>query len=144
MGGAMKVEIGPFPRERILLCSADAGPNSQRQAARDAGHFFPRAKWVGTLRNVADLARVQFVILTTGHGMVYPWEVIEPFDAHIDICREIVRRKWIQTIPRVIGKSRYDIMVFYAGGCPREAYIGLLRPILAEYGNVDTGTLVRK
>jgi hypothetical protein len=130
----MGLEIGPFSSERILLCSSDAGPDSQRETARDAGYFFPGGKWVGALRNVADRAGVQFVILTTGHGMVYPWDVIEPFDAHIDTFKGEVKERWLQTIPPIAGGNRYDIMVFYSGGCPRRPYLDLLLPILEDHG----------
>jgi hypothetical protein len=66
--------------------------------------------------------------------MVYPWDVIEPFDAHIDNYREQVQKKWTETIPLIVGANKYDIMVFYSGGCPREPYIELLRPILGDHG----------
>jgi|GEM_PF-368919 len=130
----MEGQIGPYARERILLCSADAGPDSQKTTVDDAGHFFPGAKWVGAFRNIADRTRSQLVILTTGHGMVYPWDVIGPFDAHIDIYKEEIQKRWIQTIPPIIGGNQYDIMLFYSGGCPREPYLDLLLPILKDHG----------
>jgi hypothetical protein len=130
----MGSQIGPFARERILVCSADAGPNSQRTTAGDAGHFFPGAKWLGNLRNIADRKRTQLVVLTTGHGMIYAWDVIGSFDAHIDTYKEELKKRWLQTIPSIIGGNKYDIMVFYSGGCPREPYIELLHPILSDHG----------
>ncbi len=66
------MKIGPYKQERILLCSADAGPKSQRGRPCEAGIFFLGAKWVGATRNCAQRLGCDFTILTTGHGMVRP------------------------------------------------------------------------
>ena len=128
----METPVGPFGRERIVLCSADAGPGSQRDYQCEAGFFFPEGKWVGAVRNCSDRLGCDFVILTTAHGMVRPWETIEPYDMHVNEFREKVREIWEKTIPKTLGNNRYDIMVFYAGGCPREPMIELLLPLLQE------------
>ena len=63
--GELKVTIGPFLRDRIALCSADAGPGSQRDYPCKAGYFFPGGKWVGAVRNAAERLRCDFYILLT-------------------------------------------------------------------------------
>jgi len=126
--------IGPCPLSRIVLCSADASPNSQREYDVEAGYFFPGAKWVGTLRNASNKLGCRFVILTTGHGMVNPDDVISPYDLPIEKGLNDVSTNWRQTIPGLLGSSSYDILVFYSGGCPRDHYVQLLRPILMDLG----------
>jgi hypothetical protein len=66
----MRTLLGPIPIEKIILCSADAGPRSQHETPDRAGCFFAGAKRVGALRNYADNLGCRFVILTTGHGLV--------------------------------------------------------------------------
>jgi len=126
----LNIKIGPFPNEKIVLCSADAGPGSQRNKPYEAAHFFPGGKWVGAVRNTAEELGIRFVILTTGHGMVDPWDKISPYDRHIDGYTKEVNEKWVDTIPRTLGTNQYNILVFYAGGCPRESYLELMMPIL--------------
>jgi hypothetical protein len=128
----LKNLIGPFPRDRIVLCSADAGPKSQRNTPYQTAYFFPQAVWVGALRNAAERLMCRFVIITTGHGMVNPGDIIEPYDMHINEYPDQVRRNWSNTIPQCLGDNRCDILVFYAGGCPRAPYIELMLPILQE------------
>lgn len=129
----MKMEIGPYSRDRIVLCSADASPErSQRQEPGYAGHFFPGAKWVGRMRNAASNLRCKFVILTTAHGMVGEFDTISPYDLHIYADTAKVERNWRRTIPLLIGNGQYDLLLFYAGGCPKEAYLEALKPILHE------------
>lgn len=122
--------IGPFSKDRIALCSADAGPRSQKKIPDQAGYFFPKAKWVGATRNKAEKLGCRFVILTTGRGMVNPWDTISLFDRHIDEYPKEISEKWEETIPNILGTNQYDILIFYAGGCPRDAYIELMIPIL--------------
>ena len=133
MGEYMK-SIGPFQLEKILLCSADASPNSQRKNACEAAYFFPKAKWVGAIRNVSNQLGCDFVILTTGHGLVNPNDIIAPFDLHIEQDVEAVRQKWKKTISELLRSTEYEVMVFYSGGCPRDRYIELLKPILHALG----------
>ena len=128
----MKTLIGPFARDRIVLCSADAGPKSQKNTPDQAAYFFPQAVWVGALRNAAERLRCEFVILTTGHGMVNPTDVIQPYDMHIREYPKQVKRNWLKTIPQCLGDNRYNILVFYAGGCPRKPMVELMLPILQE------------
>ncbi len=123
--------IGPYDINKIVLCSADAGPNSQKTMAGEAQYFFPGAKWVGATRNTAQAMGCKFVILTTAHGMVNSEEKIAPYNKHINSrYRAQVIEKWHQTIPQVLGNRRYELIVFYAGGCPRESYLEVLMPIL--------------
>lgn len=124
---------GPYKRDRILLCSADAGPHSQRDRPCEAGFFFPGAKWVGAMRNRAERLGCDFAILTTGHGMVRPWDIIEPYDMHVDEFRDEVKAIWEKTVPRFFAGKPYDILLFYAGGCPRKPMLELLLPILEEH-----------
>ncbi len=128
----MKTLIGPFARDRIVLCSADSGPKSQKNTPDQAAYFFPKGVWVGALRNAAERLRCRLVILTTGHGMVNPTDVIQPYDMHIREYPKQVKRNWLKTIPQCLRDNRCDILVFYAGGCPREPYIELMLPILQE------------
>lgn len=130
----MKTLLGPIPRNKIILCTADASPSSQRTSPDKAGVFFPRAPWVGAVRNCAERLNSKFVILTTGHGMVEPDEVISPYDFHIHNYRSRVAERWRSTIPTRLSKNRGSLIVFYAGGCPRDDYIELCRPILCELG----------
>lgn len=130
----MKTVLGPIPRDRIILCSADAGPNSQRTVPERAGHFFSGAVWVGTIRNTADRLGHRFVVLTTGHGLVDSNEVIAPYDVHINDYPQRVAETWRRTVPRILGNSQNSLMIFYAGGCPRDQYIDILKPNLQPLG----------
>lgn len=132
--GGLAMKIGPYKKERFLLCSADAGPKSQRGWPCEAGIFFPGAKWVGAIRNCAERLGCDFTILTTGHGMVRPWEIIDSYDMHIDEFREETKAIWEERIPKVLENDQYDIIVFYAGGCPRKPMLEVLLPILKNMG----------
>ena len=125
----MPVYIGPYPRDRVVLCSGDAGPRSQRKRPCEASYFFPRARWVGAVRNAADRLECRFVILTTGHGMVDPETVIERYDVHISHDPRRVSENWRSTALELLGSNQYDIVVFYRGGCP-DTYIDMLQPLL--------------
>jgi hypothetical protein len=125
-------QIGPVPIDRLVLCSADAGPGAQANGPGDAGHFFPQAAWVGALRNTSQALNCRFCILTTGHGLVGPDDVIGPYDKHILEFPEWVTETWQRTVPRFLGQDQYDLMVFYAGGCPREEYLRVLLPIVKQ------------
>jgi hypothetical protein len=126
-----EVMVGPYQRNRIVLCSLDASPHSQRGAASPAGTFFPSAKWVGTMRNAAQRLGCDFVILTSAHGMVSPDDVIEPYDLVLkEDNRKYIEQRWMETIPRLAVNRRYEIMVTYFGGCPRDPILDLLMPIL--------------
>jgi hypothetical protein len=130
----MKTALGPIKKEQLILCSADASPDSQRKHPYPAADFFPNGKWVGALRNTAHTLGCKFVILTTGHGLVAPDDIISPFDAHIDTYPDKVRKLWETTIPRVLKEHRNSLMLFYSGGCPREPYIKIAMPILHTLG----------
>jgi hypothetical protein len=106
----------------------------QRKEPRAAGDFFPHAHWVGTLRNASETLSCRFVIITTQHGMVNPDDVISPYDLHIVGHSVEVHENWLRTIPRLIDRNRYEngLLIFYAGGCPREPMVDLMRPILRE------------
>lgn len=126
--------IGPVPIDKLVLCSADAGPGAQRDRPRKAGYFFPHAPWVGALRNRSETLNCRFCILTAGHGLVGPDKVIGPYDRHILAFPEWVAEMWQQTVPRLFGRYRCDLMVFYAGGCPRDEYLRVLLPLLRQVG----------
>jgi hypothetical protein len=111
--------VGPYRMNRIVLCSSDAGPNSQRSEPEQAGYFFPGAKWVGTLRNAAKRLHCKFVITTTAYGMVTHDELIEPYDLPASHNVEEVKEKWGETFKEVLGENNYDIALCYLGGCPR-------------------------
>lgn len=125
----MPVYIGPYSRDRVVLCSGDAGPRSQRRRPCEASYFFPRAKWVGAVRNAANRLECRFVILTTGHGMVDPETVIEPYDVHISHDPRRVSDNWRSTALKLLGGNQCDILVLYRGGCP-DSYVDMLQPIL--------------
>jgi hypothetical protein len=126
------MQIGPYNSQEMVLCSADAGPGSQRNYPEQAKDFFPGAKWVGALRNAADNLSCDFLILTTQHGLVEPHQIITPYDMHIHDYRQEVTEKWHETIPLIIRGSRYRLMIFYSGGCPRDEMIEIMWPILNE------------
>lgn len=70
------------------------------------------------------------VILTTGHGLVRGDAILTQHDNHIDVFRGSVKQKWQVTVPGLLAPGRYDLLLFYAGACPREQYLDLLLPIL--------------
>lgn len=80
----MKTILGPIRKEKLILCSADASPDAQRNEPGPAAYFFPNAAWVGAVRNSAERLGCRFVILTTGYGLVESGDLISPFDAHIE------------------------------------------------------------
>ena len=86
------------------------------------------------MRNSAEALRCRFVILTTGHGLVNPETEITPYDAHINQYPEEVKRRWQETIPQVLENNRNCLILFYAGGCPRESYLEKFIPILRQLG----------
>jgi hypothetical protein len=124
--------IGPFEIPQIMLCSADAGPKSQRPKADNAGYFYPKAKWVGTLRNGADRLGCKFVILTTAHGLVTPEDSITPYDLPLSAGEneERIRAIWEKTFPRILRERRYGIFIIYFGGCPRDPAFKMIERIL--------------
>jgi hypothetical protein len=126
------MQIGPYHSDEIVLCSADAGPSSQREKPDQAQYFFPGAKWVGALRNAAERLRCDFLILTTQHGIVEPHQIIVPYDLHINHHRQAVTEKWHATIPALMIGHAYRLMIFYAGGCPRDEMIEVMLPILQQ------------
>ena len=68
----METILGPIRKEKLILCSADASPDAQRNEPGPAAYFFPNAAWVGAVRNSAERLGCKFVILTTGYGLVEP------------------------------------------------------------------------
>lgn len=126
--------IGPFDRSDMVLCSADAGPNAQKKHDDTAEYFFPGAKWVRAIGNSARRQNCRFVILTTAHGMVNPSKLISPYDLHIRDHKELVQRKWRETIPALLEGRGYRILIFHSGGCPRDPMIDIMLPILHDLG----------
>jgi hypothetical protein len=84
------------------------------------------------LRNASERLRCDFVILTTQHGLVEPHQVIYPYDLHINHHRQAVTEKWHATIPALMTGHEYKLMIFYAGGCPRDEMIAAMFPILQQ------------
>jgi hypothetical protein len=76
----------------------------------------------------------RFVILTTGHGLVTRDDVISPYDMHIRDFAPQVSEKWHTTVEALLGGGTQTLMLFYAGGCPRDSYLEILRPILHSLG----------
>jgi hypothetical protein len=125
--------LGPYDRETIILCSADASPNSQSDHSCAAEFFFPKAKWVGAIRNIAKIMDCKFTILTTKHGMVHPDDIIDKYDLEINGNENEIRTIWSNSIKNVLADGRYKLIVFYAGGCPRDQYLRILEPIFKEH-----------
>jgi hypothetical protein len=124
--------IGPYDSQRIVLCSLDASPDSQRDEG-SAEYFFQKAPWVGAVRNAADRLNCRFVILTGEYGMVNPGEIIKKYDCPLNSETEKkIRIIWEKTIPREIGKDRYDVVVVYFGANPREPILKILKPIIHD------------
>lgn len=136
------VEIGPYNMEKIFLCSADASPSSQKRESGQAQYFFPKAKWVGALRNTAKRLNCDFFIITTAHGMVTPTEIISPYDMHVNKYPVEVEAIWRRTMPEMLGAGRFKLMIFYAGGCPRDEMLTIMLPILLEH-SIDLLTFGR-
>ena len=127
-------QIGPYARDRIVLCSPDAGPDSQRDEPGAAGWFFPDGRWVGAVRHAADRLGCRFVVLTTGHGMVSQDDTIEPYDLPLQENQQTVQRNWERTIPGLVGSNQCDVLVFFSGGVSRDGYLELLKPIVRHLG----------
>ena len=125
--------IGPFEISRIVLCSADASPKSQRRELDNAAYFYPGAKWVGALRNAAGKLGCKFVILTTAHGLVNPEERIAPYDLALRHREneERIEAIWRETFPRILKKGGYDIFIICFGGCPRDPALDMIGQILS-------------
>lgn len=131
-GGMGEKFIGPYPRTRIVLCSADASPKSQLKEKGKAAHFFPGAKWVGAVRNAARDLECRFVILTSAHGMVNPDDEISPYDLKAEDDEQKVAEIWRNTVPQILGRDNYSLLLFYAGGVPIKDYMKLFLPILRD------------
>ena len=122
--------IGPYDSERIVLCSLDASPDSQRDQDQ-AGNFFPRGKWVGAVRNAAERLKCRFVILTGKYGMVNPETIIKKYDCPLNSKTERkIKMIWERTIPSEIGNDRYDIVIMYFGANPRDPILKIIKPII--------------
>jgi hypothetical protein len=130
IGGNMP--IGPYHSHEMVVCSADAGPSSQRNNPDQAQYFFPGAKWVGALRNAARRLHCDFLILTTQYGLVEPHKIITPYDLHIKQHRQAVGDIWLETVPALMQGAQYRLMIFYSGGCPRDEMIEVMLPILMQ------------
>jgi hypothetical protein len=130
--------IGPFTTGEILLVSADASPDSQREESGEAGRFFPGGRWVGAVRNSAERTGCDFLIVTTEHGFVSAREIITPYDFHIDVDPGRASRIWERSFGQRVPNDRHKIMIFYAGGCPREAYLEIIIPL---FHSKDIGVL---
>jgi hypothetical protein len=126
--------IGPYPAREILLLSADASPNSQREEPGEAGFFFPGGHWVGAVRNTAERTGCDFRIVATEHGFVSSDEVITPYDFHIDIDPARARAIWAESFARKVPRDRYKLAIFYAGGCPRKSYLEIIVPLCHAAG----------
>jgi len=50
----MDEKIGPYSKDRVVLCSADGGRDSQKLTAGPAGWFYIHGPWVGALRNASE------------------------------------------------------------------------------------------
>ena len=131
-GGMGETFIGPYPRTKIVLCSADASPKSQLKNKGQAAYFFPGAPWVGAVRNAARDLGCRFVILTSAHGMVNPDDEINPYDLVAEGNERKVAEIWRDTVPKILGSNKYDLLIFYAGGVPINDYMKLFLPILRD------------
>jgi hypothetical protein len=126
------MKIGPYHSNEMVLCSADAGPSSQKNEPTQAQYFFPEGRWVAALRNTADSLKCNFLVLTTQHGLVERDQVITPYDMHINDFHQEITEKWSQTIPALMQASQYKLMIFYAGGCPRRPMLDVMLPVLRQ------------
>jgi len=131
---AMQTLLGPIPINQIILCAADAGPSKQQAAPDRAEDFFPRAPWVGAVRDTAARVGCRFVILTTGHGLVRAKDVITPYDLDIRTHGYEAGVYCRATVPAVLHAHRNELLIFYAGGSPREPYLDCLLPNLRPLG----------
>lgn len=129
-----RTSLGPVPITKIILCAADAGPRAQSPTPAAAQSFFPGAKWVGAVRNVAERVGAKFVVLTTGHGLVRATDKLTPYDLPIRTHAHEVAVYWRTTVPAVLRADRGDLLLFYAGGCPRDLYLAQLLPALRPLG----------
>ena len=132
------IPLGPYQGGRIVLCSGDASPRSQRNIPGEAGYFYPGAKWVGATRNSSERLNCRFVIFAGPYGLVDPWEIIAPYDVpgHTEEEQTMIRDNLSRTIPQLIGQNRYDVFVLYAGANPRDIIIEMMWPIL-EHNGID-------
>lgn len=131
--------IGPYRIDRIILCSADASPRAQSDTACEAKEFFPNAKWVKALANAAERSNCHFAILTTAHGLVHPDDVITPYDLHYNADPPSVQRIWKDSFTQILGTRRFDLMIIYFGGCPRQPAFQAIIEILGNM-NIDALT----
>jgi parallel beta-helix repeat protein len=118
--------------DKLFFCSADAGPDSQREESGRADKLFKNAPWVGAVRNSASQRGIDLFILTTGHGLVLPSQIIEPYDKPIDEFNFEIAEIWDRTVTKLLENYKNTLMIFYSGGCPRDKYLGLLLPILKK------------
>ncbi len=130
----MKTQLGPVPIDKLILCAADAGVGAQSDLPAAAEHCFPGAPWVAAVGDVAKRVGAKCVVLTTGHGLVRAKDVIAPYDLPIQTHGREVDVYWRTTIPAVLHAHKHELMLFYAGGSPRDLYLEHLLPHLRELG----------
>lgn len=133
----MTTQIGPYPLDRIVLCSADAGPGAQRDTAARAEHLFPNTPWIVAPKAVAEDLNCRFVILTRAYGVVDADDIIWPYD--LDLYgyhrnRDLMQSIWRTMIPRKLSSEQCHIVVFYTGGVRDDDYVPVLKSILNDLG----------
>ena len=65
--------------------------------------------------------------------MVNSWDIIAPYDQHIDVYPEEIEEKFKNTISRWLEGKKYKLGIFYGGGVPRDSYLKILFPIFRSY-----------
>jgi hypothetical protein len=130
------ITIGPYARERIVLCSADASPHSQLSVPAAAEDLFPGATFVRAMGNAARRLRCRFVIFAAPYGVVSPLKIIEPFDIHgtTEEERASIREQCHRSVPQLLGGGRYDAVVLYCGAVPRDIVLDTLGLVVTDNG----------
>src|SRR5689334_7021557 len=113
--------LGPVPVKQIILCAADAPRRAQAETPEAAAHFFPGAPWVAAVGTAARRTGALFTVLTTGHGLVRGRDVIAPYDLDIQTHGYEAAVYFRTTVPAVLRRHRHSLLLFYAGGAPRDA-----------------------
>jgi hypothetical protein len=131
---AMTTVLGPMAVDKIILCAADAGRAAQSATPEAAWRCFPGAPWVEALGATAEKVGTKFLVLTTGHGLVRAKDVIAPYDLPLSTHGYEATVYWRTTVPAVLRAHKHALMIFYAGGSPRDLYLEHLLPLLRPLG----------
>jgi hypothetical protein len=79
-----------------------------------------QSPWFKKARNYAEKNCGGWAILSAKHGLIYPWERIEPYDATLNNLTANQRRAWATQVLTDLAKTDWEHIEILAGHKYRE------------------------